>query len=480
MEKKFYITTPIYYVNDVPHIGHAYTTIIADILSRWHKLLGENVFFLTGTDEHGIKIQKTAEKNGKTPKAFVDRIVASYKEAWKKLNIEYDNFIRTTDPEHIKYVQKILQELYDKKLIYKGKYNAHYCIGCEQYKTNSELVEGKCPLHNAVPELRSEEAYLFRLSKFQNELKKLIEKDSYKIFPKERKHEVLSFLNEGLQDISISRPKSEVHWGIEIPFDKKQTCYVWIDAFLNYISGLSGKNFKKFWPADIQLMSKDILRVHATIWPVLLLAINEKLPKQLFVHGYFTINGQKMSKSLGNIIDPISLCEKYGPDSVRYFIIRNIPIGEDGDFSEIALKDRHNNELANKLGNLISRVAALAEKYGIEKTKNKIITQLKLEEIEEHMQKIELDKALALIFSFVDRCNEFIQEEKPWETKNRKILYEAADSIKAIAILLSPFMPEISNKIAKQFNFEISLENLKKPLKETKIKKSEILFKKIE
>ena len=481
IKKKFYVTTPIYYANASIHLGGAYTTIAADVLARYHRLLGEDVFFLTGTDEHGQKIQETAEKAGKKPKEFVDKIVEEFKKAFKILNISNDNFIRTTDKEHEKEVQKILQELYDKGYIYKGHYESYYCVGCEQYLSETDLVNGKCPLHNREPELKKEEAYLFKLSKFQKKLYDLIKSGKYCILPEIRRNEILSFLDSGLQDISISRLKEKTYWGIELPFDKKHTCFVWVDAFWNYITGLKEKKaFDKFWPADVQLMAKDIIRVHATIWPALLLATGNKLPKTLFVHGYFTINGQKMSKSLGNVISPIYLTEKYGADSVRYFLMRNISFGQDGDVSEQSLIERRNTELANKLGNLVSRVSALAEKYGIEKTENKLLKKLKLREIEKHFDNFEVDKALGLIFEFIDNCNSYVQESKIWETGDKKALYESVDSIKAIAVLLWPFIPETSEKIAKNFGFEIkNLKQIGEPLAVGKIKKSEILFEKV-
>jgi methionyl-tRNA synthetase len=490
--KTFYVTTPIYYTNAPIHLGGAYTTIAADVLARWHRLLGEEVFFLTGTDEHGQKIQEIAEKNNEKPKEFVDKIVSDFKKAFQLLDISNDNFIRTTDSFHIEEVQDLLNILYKKKLIYKGVYESYYCIGCEQYLTLSDLVDGKCPLHNRVPELKKEEAYLFKLSSFQNKLLKLIKSGDYCILPESRRKEILTFIESGLQDVSISRLKEKISWGIELPFDKNHTVWVWPDAFWNYVSGLKQKGeekFNKFWPANIQLMAKDILRVHATIWPALLLGAGYKLPKTLFVHGYFTIDGQKMSKSLGNVISPIYLAEKYGSESVRYYLMRNIPFGSDGDVSEKALVERYNNELANKLGNLISRVSTLAEKYGIEKaiththredSQNKLIKKLKIKEIEKYFESYEIDKALILIFSFIDACNEYIQNKKPWETHDKKILYEIADSIKAAAILLWPFIPESCEKIAKQFGFEIKYENINKPLKENNIKKGEILFKRIE
>ncbi len=479
-KNKFYITTPIYYANAEPHIGSAYTTIAGDIIARWHKLKGEDVFLLTGTDEHGQKIQEIAEKKGIEPKKFVDNISNKFKQVFKLLNISNDNFVRTTEPEHEKEVKRMLQELYDNDFIYKGNYEAYYCVGCEQYLNLSDLVDGKCPLHNTEPELRKEEAYLFRLSLFQEKLLNLIKTGKYQILPKKRRKEVITFIERGLKDISISRLKERVSWGIELPFDKNHTCFVWIDAFWNYLTGLKQKDLlNKFFPPDLQLMAKDILRVHATIWPALLLALKKPLPKTLFVHGYFTLEGKKISKSIGNIIDPLELIEKYGTDPVRYFLFRNIAFGQDGDFSEQILIERHNNELANKLGNLISRVSALTEKYGLKKTQNCLIKKLKLKQIYYYLDNYETDKALSEIFSFIDVCNEYVQSKKPWETKDKKVLYELADSIKAIAILLFPFIPETAEKIAKNFGFDIKLENIKAPLEAGRIKKSEILFKKI-
>jgi len=465
-KKKFYVTTPIYYTNGPPHLGGAYTTVAADVLARWNRLRGREVFFLTGTDEHGQKIQEIAEKSGLKPKEFVDNIVKKWKEVFKMLNISNDNFIRTTDKEHEEEVKNALQELYDKGLIYKGEYEAYYCVGCEQYLTKSDLVDGKCPLHNRKPELKKEEAYLFRLSEFQDRLLNLIKTDKYRILPKERKKEILAFIESGLEDISISRLKEKIYWGIELPFDKKHCAWVWPDAFWNYITGLKEKKvFEKFWPPDLQLMAKDIIRVHATIWPALLLGVGYKLPKTLFVHGYFTVDGRKMSKSLGNVIDPVELVRKYGADTVRYSLMRNIPFGQDGDVSEKALIERHNNELANKLGNLVLRVSALAEKFGLEKAENRLIKKLKEKEIEEKMENYELDKALELIFSFVDDCNVYVQENKIWGTGDKKRLYELVESIKKIAFYLKPFIPETAEKIQDIFK--------------GKIKKAPILFRKI-
>jgi len=480
-KKKYYITTPVYYANAEPHIGSAYTTIAADVLARWNRILGKEVFFLTGTDEHGQKIQETAEKAGKEPQKFVDEITKKFQETFKLLNISNNNFIRTSDKEHKKEVQKILQELYEKKLIYKGEYESYYCVGCEQYLTENDLVDGKCPLHNREPELRKENAYLFKLSAFEKDLLKLIKSEKYQISPKKRQKEVIKFIETGLKDISISRLKEKVSWGIELPFDKEHTCFVWVDAFWNYLTGLKEKkSFDKFWPPDTQLLAKDILRVHATIWPALLLATENELPKKLFVHGYFTINGKKMSKSLGNAISPENLVNKYGVDSLRYFLLRKIPFGEDGDFSETSLAEAHNNELANKLGNLVSRVSALAEKYGLEKTQIKTLKSSPLlKKVSSLLENLELDKALSEIFAFIDKTNEYIQKSKPWESKDKKVLYELSNAIKDISILLSPFIPETSERISKIFNFELTLKDLNSPLSTTKIKKAPILFEKI-
>lgn len=483
--EKFYVTTPIYYANAPAHIGGAYTTIAADVLKRWNQVLGKDTFFLTGTDEHGQKIQEAAEEANEKPQQFVDKIAKQWKELFKKLNISNNFFIRTTNTEHEKEVQNILQKLYEKGYIYKGNYESHYCVGCEQYLSENDLVEGKCPLHNKKPELRKEEAYLFKLSGFQDKLIELIENGEYEILPKRMRKEVLTFLKSGLRDISISRLKEKIRWGIELPFDKNHTCFVWVDAFWNYLTGLSINNkFEEFWPADVQLMARDILRVHATIWPALLMAMGHELPKTLFIHGYFTVRGRKMSKSLGNIIDPLELLKKYPSDSIRYYLMRNIPFGQDGDVSEQVITDRHNNELANKLGNLVSRIAGLAEKKGIEKTENSFLKKLNIEKIKDLFNNYEFDKGLNKIFDFIDDCNEYVQNKKPWETNDKRVLYEISDSIRVICILLWPFIPNACEDISRRFRFEVgkdSFAQIRKPLEEdSKIKKGKILFKKIE
>tara|TARA_Y100000310_G_scaffold322396_1_gene381426 strand:+ start:345 stop:1790 length:1446 start_codon:yes stop_codon:yes gene_type:complete len=481
MVKKFYVTTPIYYPNDIPHIGHAYTTVSADVLARWNSLLGKEVIFLTGTDENAKKVFHVAKQKNKDPQQFVDELAEEFKDAWKKLNIKYSRFIRTTEPQHKKVVQKILTKANNNGDIYKGTYEGYYCTGCEAYYTEKDLNEGHCPIHKTKIENLKEESYFFKLSKYQKPLLDLYKKNPKFISPKYRQKEIINRVKEGLRDLSISR--KDYGWGIKLPFDKKHTTYVWYDALTNYLTGIDylkdKKKFNKFWPADIQIVGKDILWFHSVIWPAILLSVGIKPPKTIFAHGWWTFNKEKISKSRGKVINVEELINIAGVDSARYFLFRETTFGQDGDFSSEVLIERHNNELANKLGNLVSRTTTLAEKYNLTKTENKQLKKLKLKKIETHFQNYELDQALSEIFAFIDNCNEYTQNKKPWETKDKKILYELADSIKAIAILLSPFIPETSEKIAKQFNFKITYDNINKPLKVTKIKKGEILFKKI-
>jgi len=473
MKKKFYITTAIDYVNAKPHIGHAFEKVIADALARWHRLKGDDVFFLTGTDENAQKNALAAGEEGIPVQKFVDRNSQFFVELCKRLNISYDRFIRTTETEHKKTAQRIFRKVFNKKDIYKGKYEGYYCTGCEAFITEKDLVNGKCPEHNKEPEWVSEDSYFFKLSEYKEKIEGFVK--NY-IVPESKKNEILERLkSEELKDLCVAR--SRLDWGIETPINKNFKIYVWFDALINYISGAK-KGKKSYWPADVHVIGKGINWFHSVIWPAILLSAGYKPPKKLLVHGYLTVNGQKISKSLGNAIDPVELAEKYGADSIRYNLLRGSTF-EDFDFSESELISRNNNELANKLGNLISRVSALAERYGIEKTSNKLLKNLKLNEIEKSFENFELNKALSLIFEFIDKCNLYVQENKIWETCNKKQLYELADSIKAIGILLFPFIPETSEKIAKIFNFKISFNEIPRLLKITKIKKGEILFKKI-
>jgi methionyl-tRNA synthetase len=482
-KNKFYVTTAIDYVNAEPHIGHAYQKIIADVLARWNKLNGKEVFFLTGTDEHGQKIFQTAQKEGKTSKQFVDEIAVKFENAWKVLNIDFDKFIRTTDKDHEKKVQEIVKIMQKKGDLFRGKYSGTYCSGCEAYVTEKDLVNGRCPFHlNKEIEEIEEEAYFFRLSKYQEKLLDFYKKNPNYILPEFRRQEIINRVKEGLKDLNITRNKENLSWGIPFPLDDDFVIYVWYEALLNYITGIDWPNakFKKFWPADVELLGIDNGWFHCVIWPAMLMSLGIKPAKTILINGFLTFNGQKISKSLGNTISPISLVNKYSADSIRYYVCRNFVFGQDGDFSEVALVDRHNNELANKLGNLVSRVSALVEKNGLQKTENKLLKKLKLKKIEKLLDNYEFDKALNEIFAFIDICNEYVQSKKPWETGNKKILYELADSIKAIAILLWPFIPSTSEKIAKQFGFKLEYNGIKKPLLENnKIKKGEILFEKI-
>lgn len=457
---KYYITTPIYYVNDRPHIGHAYTTVAADVLARWHKQKREKVFFLTGTDEHGAKIAAAAAATGKSEKEFVDEKAAAFKEAWQKLNINYDNFLRTTDENHIKAVKKTLQELYDRKFIYKGEYEGLYCQGCEQYKTLDDLIDGKCPEHQIEPQIIREESYFFKLSRFEEQLKEKIENDEFEIKPLERKNEASTFIDKGLRDISISR--KTVSWGIPLPFDKKYSLYIWVDAFLNYLTGLGWEggvgDAPEFFPPNIQLMSKDILRVHATIWPALLLALELPLPKKIFVHGYFTVQGQKMSKSLGNVIWPEDLVEKFGTDGTRYLLMSSLSYGQDSDISWEKLTEKYNADLANNLGNLVSRVLKLNEnikaKTGKEKPKIKNLDRL--------YEEIKLKEILDKIWEQIAWANRYIEDKKLWELvkvnpkEGKKVLSELVSLISEIAEAISPFMPETSEKIFAQLETQKS------------------------
>ena len=478
MTNTYYITTAIDYVNAEPHIGHAYQKIVADVLARYQKLQGKDVFFLTGTDEHGKKIAMAAQASKKSPEDFTNEVSQHFKNAWNLLNIQPNRFIRTTDQDHKSVVTKFIKKCNSSGDIYKGIYEGLYCTDCEAYYTEKDAPDLSCPVHKKPLEKLKEESYFFKLSKYQNFLLELYKKHPEYIQPKEKRNEIINRVKEGLKDFSITR--TSFNWGIPFPLEKNHIVYVWFDALINYYTATQTPKNSKYWPANLHILGKDNSWFHCVYWPAMLKSANLPIPKTIFSHGFLTFNGQKISKSLGNAISPKTLVNKYGSDTVRYFTLRQIPFasGEDGDFSEKALIDRHNNELANKLGNLISRVSTLAEKYGIEKT-TPLSSQALIKNVNKHFENYELDKALNEIFAFIDKINEHIQDKKPWVSHDKKVLYEVSNAIKDITILLSPFMPETCEKIANTFNFQLTLKELKTPLKHSKIKKSEILFKKI-
>ncbi|MBI2017578.1 methionine--tRNA ligase [Candidatus Daviesbacteria bacterium] len=450
--KKYFVTTPIYYVNDVAHIGHAYPTVAADVITRYWKLKGYDARLLTGTDEHGAKIAEAAKKHDEEPKQYADEISEKFKEAWKKLNINYARFIRTTDEDHIKIAQDFLQKLYDKGAIdpkprlYKGL----YCIGHEKFMSPDELKDGLCPDHKTKPVEHSEENYYFKLSNYQEKLEKLIGSDEIKVRPISRKNEILGKIKQGLEDISISRANLE--WGIPLPFDLSHTAYVWIEALINYYT-YGSQN--RIWPADLHLVGRDIVWFHSIIWPAMLLAINERLPKEIFGHGFFTIDGQKMSKTIGNVIHPDDLVEKYGVDGTRYVLLAAFPFGEDGDFSWDLFDRLYNADLANGLGNLVARVAKLCEQNNITATAGPDVW---CADLEKFMGEFKFNEAIAVIWTLITEADQKVNLEKPWELAGEKakvVLEDLVKRIQAIGFNLQPFLPQTSEKILKQFSGEI-------------------------
>ncbi|OGZ22225.1 MAG: methionine--tRNA ligase [Candidatus Nealsonbacteria bacterium RIFCSPHIGHO2_02_FULL_43_13] len=459
MKNKFYITTSIAYTNAPPHIGFALELVQADVLARYRRIAGDDVFFLTGTDEHGAKIVRAAKNAGKTPEEFTEEVSKKFKKLTEALNLSNDDFIRTTDQKkHWPSVIKVWLKLKENGDIYKKEYEGLYCVGCEAFIKEKDLVNGLCPLHQQKPEIIKEENYFFRLSKYADIVKEKIVSGEIKIVPDVRKNEIISFINQGLEDVSCSRSKENLKWGIPVPEDDSQIIYIWFEALINYLYP------KKYWPADVHCVGKDIFRFHALWWPAMLLSLGLPLPKVIFVHGYIASGGQKMSKSLGNVVDPFELVKKYGADAVRYFLLREISPTEDGDYTEDKFIERYNGDLASGLGNLVARVMRPAETFNISKTKNEKELEIKtthdtplfntLESAKMHYKKaieeFKFNEALFVTWELISFCDFYINQERPWEGKNNKVISDLLFLIEEIANMLKPFLPETSEKILKQ------------------------------
>ncbi|EPB8179620.1 methionine--tRNA ligase [Clostridium perfringens] len=506
-KKPYYITTPIYYPSTNLHIGNTYTTVAADAIARFKRLTGHEVMFLTGTDEHGQKIERIANEKGITPKEHVDEIVAGIKDLWKMMNISYDKFIRTTDDYHVKAVQEIFKKLYDQGDIYKDSYEGLYCTPCESFWTETQLVNGNCPDCGRPVEKAKEEAYFFKMSKYADRLIQYIEEHPDFIQPESRKNEMLNnFLRPGLQDLCVSR--TSFTWGIPVSFDEKHVIYVWIDALSNYITALgygqeNQELYKKFWPADVHLIGKDILRFHTIYWPIMLMALGLELPKQVFGHGWLLVDGGKMSKSKGNVVDPVVLVNMFGADAVRYYLLREIPFGSDGLFNNEIFIKKVNTDLANDLGNLLSRTIAMVYKYfdGViqaptckEDIDDELIN-LALStpgKVEASIDALKIPEALESIWTLISRANKYIDETTPWilakdeEKKERlgTVLYNLLETLRFVSVMISPFLTETSTKINAQLNTKVttweSLKEFNGTVAGDKVVKGDVIFPRID